>query len=385
MLILLTLLACEYQAPVAANEAMLNGISGVVTYGGQSIDGPVHVLVYDVDNPPIPEGTGAPLTFASIDPADFTGENGVWSAPYGVTGIPDGEYYVRVLVDNDWDFSPLATAATAASCGDEAGGYITDIGATQLGTVELTGGEHAKNITLTVNRDYPRERAAFEISHPDDGQYTITAGGGQSIMTLKSVGIYSDLLVGDGTPFTLEGPYDGGDDLCQTGFVINAIDDDGDGFADPHPNPVIAEFGYADVWPRVYMRYNGPQPGNEEGLEPWPDGTYYATELPLLISFLGVDQDEIAASGEEVVLTEILAGWADLALLYEDGQPAGYVYPDEADFPKDVQWDVTVAPYSGQVWTVPNEMADYGSLSDDFDPAPQAIGVPVLSAEPGDG
>lgn len=365
MIAFLTLLACAYEAPLDPDrDPMLNAITGTITYEGEEVPGPVHVLAYDVDNPPIPEGTGSPVTFASVDPADFTGEDGTLAAAYGVSNLPDGTYYIRALVDADWDFSPLATATTAASCGDEAGGYLASLGGTQLGRVTVQGGELAENISIIINRSYDEERAAFRVATEEP----LVQGGGLYTLSLEAIAVETEELY-------LAGPAPAVDDLseledpCQTGFVIDVIDADGDGLADAHPNPLIAERGYKDVWPRVYMRFSG----SEE--HPLPEGAaYWATELPNLISFQGWDVDALAASGDRPVLTSVLAGWADLSLLYyEDGSTEEVLPPD---IPTD-EWTITVAPYSGQVWTLPNETPEFTSVGG-WDSAGQELGVEVV-------
>ena len=112
---MLLLLSCVYEPAVvgSADYPETVTLSGdVVLYNGAPAGvAPVgHVLVYAADDLPPPAGFGSPIDLATISPdawgtAGTGGVEGVVSAPWSITGLPDGDYVLTALIDNDNDFT----------------------------------------------------------------------------------------------------------------------------------------------------------------------------------------------------------------------------------------------------------------------------------------
>ena len=324
---------CTYTPPLDLDTAGVdNAISGTIVVDALDAGGPAFVLLYDVNDPPPPAGTGRPLNLASVPETAFSGSAGVQSAPFAMSGVADGTWLVTALIDRDRDFHPLVDAAAGATCGDLAGADPADVTAGEIGAVTVSGGELMSNITVAVATEYTTERPAFVFD--DTG---VSAADGDQTFRLQSAAIHSPIL-------DMTGPYDAAaPDLCDTNFLVYAPDADADGYPDPHPTDALAEAGAYDIWPRVYASYLGPALNDASGTV-LAEGESYNRSSPL------------------TELTLVFTG----AALYTDASGAASVVGAPAG-----QWSVSVISYTGQTWTVPNALSALGTTDASFDPAGQ--------------
>lgn len=377
----LVLLGCaEVPVDSASDFPLRAGLSGeLVTSEAAESLGDALVLIYDVNDPPPPSGFGRPKDF-SVVPAESWGDAGagVRAASWSMAAVNPGSYLVTGLVDNDADFNPFFDFTAGATCGDQPGAYLSNLLTQQLGVVTMQEGEVRDHIAVTIGSALTVERPAFTIgglssvdlatpgSDPTPIQ-VITAAAPQTIaqfMTFSSVGIETPF-------FRLNSPSAA---QCPARFLVTLTDADGDGALDPHTNPQLAALGLYDLWPKVYLIYlqgldgTAPEAGHswvaEAPIYPValvpPYGTHFPGETfttdSLTTLFIPAAQHSYTSEeGEEV--SEIV-GAADM--------PAGY-------------WAIAVVSQTGQVWVVPNQLADetlagaYGYSVD----ASQAVAVPI--------
>jgi hypothetical protein len=345
MTILPLLAACSFHVPLDPDAPTpTNTISGTVV--ADTAGSPTFVLLFAADDPPPPTGTGSPVTFSSIPASAFTGDGqGLQSAPFAITGVPDGNWLITALLDADGDFQPLLSSNAGATCGDWVGAHITDLTTGDFAPVTVEGGETLDDVPVLVGRELTTERPAFTIA---EGAIDQTSEDMQSF-TLASTGIHSEVV-------DLDGPYDpDAPAACQTSFLVYINDADGDGQPDPHPNPDLAAAGALDIWPRIYVQYAGEV----------PDGESWATEAVIFPDFLFTGEVSPGVPTPRTSLTAIFTGAAVHTLA--DGTQEVVYAPDLPPGP----WSVTVVSITGQTWTLPNETAGFPSTSDDFDPTTQ--------------
>lgn len=379
---------CVWEAPVMeAEEAPTNVISGTVVVNASAVSGPTLVLLYDANDPPPPEGTGKPVNLAAIPASSFSGGAGVQTAPFALTGVPDGTWLVTALQDHDEDFHPLIDATAGATCGDMLGAYLSDISTGDIGTVSVSGGQLADGVTVAVGSVMPLERPAFVFA-AEDSDTSITRDGTDPNFALSSTDVAStdgagwDILTLTG-PMDVESAYSGGAyDPCDVAFAIYIPDDDGAGDGNPHPNAAYAAEGFIEAWPRVYLRYLGD--GNvqlEEG-ESYSAEALWASQVDALtaIARFGYTWEQVLSSvglGFNMVAPVLdLELYLPPVALHTEADGTETVVMG-SDMPGG-SWAVTVVSITGQTWTVPNALASLGSASPTFDETLQAG---VLSVE----
>lgn len=353
----LLLLGCAYDVPLdPAAPEVTNVLSGTVVVSGSDTVADTVILLYDADSPPPPTGTGRPVTFATVPAHAYTTDaGGVPSAPWAITEVPNpggefsGEWLVTALMDVDGNFQPLISATAGSTCGDWLGAYFSDILTSEYATVPVSGGVHIDGITVAVGREMPTQRPAWEFVAAPEGVTIGTAAFSQ--FTIASTAVHSE--IGElAEPYDLEGPYDGTAD-CQTAFWTYTTDADGDGLSDPHPNENFAAAGLKDFWPRIYLR-NLEDPN-------------YVSEAATLNGALGFGLPPVNTPTPVTTLDIVFMG--KVIHIEEDGSQT--LLEDPALFPTG-PWAVTVVQFTGQTWTIPNELAEYPSTDDGFDPAGQA-------------
>lgn len=361
----LLLAGCAYTVPLdPAAPDVLNALSGEVVVTGTTEVAPTFVLLTDAADPPPPAGTGAPSDFGSVPASAYTGLSstgeggGVQSAPWSLTHVPDGAWILSALLDMDENFQPFLTSNAGATCGDWVGAHLSDIASGTVGTVQVEGGTLLDDVTIVVGVEMTTQAPAFTIE-PFQADQTLPATSFQTFV-LDSVSVATDEL-------TLPGPFDG-TDPCDTAFLEVAVDADGDGAVDPHPNPALAAGGALDVWPRIYLRYLGTPLADGSGYDSGlADGESWAAESVIFPAGL-------PPANTPTLVTSLRAVWIPGAIhTRADGTEEQVAAPD---LPEGV-WGVTVVESTGQTWTLPNNLAGSVSLSADFDPASQATAVVV--------
>lgn len=374
---MLLLASCAWEAPVVEDTAAVgNVLTGTVVVNASEVTGPVLVLLYAADDPPPPEGTGRPVALASISKDAFSGGAGVQSAPFALTEVPDGTWLVTALLDVDQDFHPLVTATAGATCGDMLGAYLSDIETGELGVVEVAGGGLVEGLTVAVASTMPLERPAFVFE-----ENSVDWATGDYTVTLRSTDVAAVSTTAQGESWsvlTLTGPLDLAAvaedpttyNPCDVHFPVYMPDDDGAGDGNPHPNSSYAELGLVEIWPRFYLTYAG------DDLE---EGESYVSEA---VWSLPLDAD--------LFVTYLMSG----ALAFNTVNPltelelylppaALHVLPDGteetvsgADVPAGA-WSLSVVSFTGQTWTLPNDLAGLGSASATWTPSEQGLYVLV--------
>lgn len=355
------LAACAWQAPLDPDaDPVQNSLAGTVVYGGGAPPAPVVVVAYDAADPPPPTGTGRPVTFATVPPEAFdTTPDGLLSAAWDLAPLPDGEWLISALMDVDGDFQPLLTATAGATCGDLAGGYLADLETGALATVTVSGGQLVEGITLVLGLEYPYERPAWRFQTNTIDQWAaltalVNPADDAEIFVIESTAIQSSLL-------DITGPYDG-TDPCDTALMVRWVDEDGDGLADPHWIEQYASAGLRKAWPRVYALFLG----SEE--VPLAEGELYAVEA-VPDPWLRDENGGAIITGEVTPLTELRVAFPPAAQHF---LPDGSVEILQApDLPTGA-WAVTVVQESGQTWTLPNELPDFPSTGEGWEPGAQS-------------
>ena len=343
---------CTYDAPLNPNaEAPDNVIAGTLVANGVEEPGDVMVLVFDADDPPPPTGTGSPITFSTVPAHEFSDLDGIPSAPFAVGQVPDGAYLVTALMDMDGDFHPLVSTLSGATCGDVLGAHLTDLQTGEYAEVVIHGGELVDNVTVVIGTELTTERPAFELAADAimDRESVDT-----QVFSLAATGVHTQTLDLDG-PFTGLAP-------CETYFLIDIVDADGDGAPDEHPDfPGVA--GAYDIWPRIYVAYAGEV---DEG-ESWAGQSLIYASPYLNPADPGYDPIALNTLTPRNSLTAV---WVPAAQ---------HTFPDESieivTDPTSLPaggWAITVISLTGQTWTIPNTIATETSTDENFDPLGQA-------------
>lgn len=354
-LALLPAAGCAWEVPLDTEpDAIGNVIRGELVTTSARAPADTMVLLFAADDPPPPDGLGSPVNFATVPASAFTDvDEGTRSAPFTLTGVPDGEWTISALMDVDGDFHPLLTSNAGATCGDRAGAYLSDLSEGEIGSIAVSGGEIVEGVPVMVGTEVPYERPAFRFAANEVDQTAATTR-----FSIESTGVYSELV-------ELTGPFDAGDpDTCDTMFLAWAVDDDGDGAPDPHPSYPTTEGAY-HIWPRVLYQY---LPADEGELE---EGEAYVGEAIL-------DPTPVATGdwpvGTPVPTTELDAIFVPAVQhILPDGSAEIVQAPD---LPQGA-WAVTVISLTGQTWTVPNETALAASTDASFQPVTQASALLV--------
>lgn len=346
-MLLLTLWGCAWEPPLDPEApTALNVISGQVLVTGTDDMAATFVLVFDPADPAPPDGTGSPLTFSSVPSDRYTGEGvGIQAADYAVTQLPDGEYLLTALMDTDGDFQPFLSSNAGATCGDWAGAHVTDLVSGEAAPISVAGGVELDDVSIVVGYEMVTERPAFAIA-ADPMVQTSTE---TQLFHLDSIGVYSQLV-------TLEGPFDGSDP-CGTYFLFYAVDANGDGAPDPHPEPALAAAGVYDIWPRVYLQYLG---------EDLAEGESWAAEAAV---YPGPILGGQVAVGVPTPVTGLDLVWIPAA---RHTLPDGNEEVVSAPSLPSGAWSITVVSITGQTWTVPNELPAFPATDTRFDPESQA-------------
>jgi hypothetical protein len=287
-------------------------------------------------NPQPPLGVGSPVSFDALSGSTFQPVAArTRTAPFALTEVVAGSYYLFGLMDVDQDFHPLVGAMATPSCGDLTG-WLTDVIGGDPVPVEVGEREVIEGLVVGPLRALTSPNPAFTVV----GSRALTSA---DPVRLDAVAV--DATFGDQRKVVRDpGAH------CGAGFrfVRNDVDQDGD--ADLSPLLPLVE----DRWPRVLYQWLGVPVGAGANRTydrgPFgPDVTIAAIGdpepadgvLPLPGESVDVDSLSVRWSGFGQQInpdgtTEILAG---------DDLPAG-------------AWSATVLTLEGQIWTVPNEVGD---------------------------
>lgn len=372
----LLLASCAWDAPLAQSpDSVSNVISGTVVVNAETVTGTVLVLLYAADDPPPPDGTGRPVTLASLDASRFSGSAGVQSAPFAITEVPDGDWLVVALLDNDHDFHPLVEATGGATCGDMLGSYLADLSTGEIGVVSTEGGELVDGVTVLVGSEVPLERPAFTFK-----QNTVSRSDEAPVLTISATDVNAISEDLDGNPWTvldLTGPLDidavlagtAAYDPCDVAFNLWIPDDDGAFDGNPHPNPAYAELGLIEIWPRFYLQYLGDD--LEEG-ESYVSEAVWATPVLSPLAFQSAFLSGALAFDTIIPQSSLDLYFPPVAVhRLPDGTEATV---QGADVPAGA-WSLTVVSITGQTWTLPNDLSAFPSGSSTYVPSQQALTV----------
>jgi hypothetical protein len=408
---------CAYEAPRNPNaDPLLNAVVGTVVFAGDGELAPTYVTVYDAANPPPPVGTGAPTTFTAIPTAAYSDPAaGLPAAGYAITRLPDGTWLLNALLDTDGDFNPFTSVLAGATCGDWGGAHLADLAGTPA-PVPVSGGQAFDDVTILIGQEFPLERPVFELGTDEVSLSAVVGGTVAPFVRLRSSAVASafseDLPVqlGPSCAPAAEPPCDAASPTCPcdpasmapcgTALWVELRDADGDGVVDPYPAEPQASSGLLDVWPRVFLEYVG---------EPLDTFEYQGRELPerwvsqahpLAGEILGAAGQAGLPPGEAAALlgpvgapfpvAELSVTFLPVFLHYHAGGAMGV----DVNGPFDLvdltvvptapvptgAWAVTVVSFTGQTWTLPNDVGLLGLPS--FDPGlePALQGQPLVLA-----
>lgn len=377
--------ACTYEPAVeipinpatGEPDAASNVISGTVVLAGPvETIGPVMLFVSAASNPMPPYGTGSPISVGTVPANRFTSSGtGIQSAPFSVSGVPDGEYVITALMDVDGDFSPIIEAMSGATCGDIAGAHLTNLQGSSFGVVDVADGGLAQGVTVVLGSTLPLERPAFTLDNFGAGGGVVASSEAaldptSQTFSLTSTGVHSAI-------YDLAGPEDFGTAACGTILPLYAPDADNNGQFDPHPK--YAALGLKDVWPKVYLEYLG-QPTLADGSVTFDSGLApgerWAAESVPSPAYLALGDVEPGGTTFESQLEFVWLPAAQHTTVDASGIETVETVQDPSQIPKGA-WAITLVSFTGQTWTVPNELAAFPAIDPSFVPSKQVAWIEV--------
>ena len=402
---LAVLTACAWDAPTNTNALsapeLPNVLSGVVAYPGDGEPATTFITIYDANNPGPPSGLGSPLTFSAVTTDAYTTDTtGLQSAPWFVGDLQDGDYLVNALMDLDGDFHPFTGVLTGATCGDWIGTHLASLDSTTPAVVSAEGGVEIDDLPVVLGVEVTTERPVFKLATNAEGEppaisREIGKQSGANILLATQM-LYTMEATAVSTALSPELPVDLGPactpdpaidcsltsicpcDLatlqpCDTALWVWMVDADEDGVLDPYPGQTQAEAGFYDVWPRVYIEYTGELPEGERWVsENFPLGFDLA---------INPDPAQFGPLGVPFPVESLSVLWSPVFRHYWEGGtdgtdasgPFDYVDLRDADVAsEDVpagQYALTVVSFTGQTWTLPNDIGllDLPSFDDSLD------------------
>lgn len=347
-------------------------LSGVVALEGDGVAAPTVVLLSSEEAPMPPVGVGLPVSFAAVaEDAYGPVAGGVRSAPFALTDVPPGGWYLTGLLDTDRNFHPGVTALATPTCGDRVGWHSDDLSGGTPTPIGVPEQSYVDGVIVGPLQTATEPSPAFTT----DPTVPLT---GQPVLRLESTELRATFGVEDEAHARLEvqtGPvWPGGDPVCAPSFAYVRADADGDGTADDSPLVPVPLF--EDRWPRVVFQWLG-EPVDRDG-----DGTTDAFDRgddeDVTIAVLGeptLPDGAPQPAPETVVRTARLdVRFTALGLRIEaDGSQT--LLLDESVLPRGA-WGITVITRQGLLWTLPNELDD---LQAAFLPAPGRTSAAVPS------
>ncbi len=353
MTALITLIACAYEPPLDPGENHIEeavSLAGDLVIAGSGDEiGPALIFRYSTDDLPLPYGFGSPVDLSTVAESEWERpvEGGIEVAPWSMTGVGAGSWWITALVDTDGDFNPFYDFTVSATCGDRLGAFVADpFDPTPLA---LSVGDpydpdsipipsFVDGLEIVVDDPLPVERPVFTLSETTPS------------VSRTSEDIQAVVLETSSVDHPLLTIPESEDDPCQPDFLVHLVDADGDGEFDPHPNELFAAEGRIDVWPRIYGVTYTDADGNITDPAVAPDATPWVTELPLLHELWvlgGQDAGEIFTTAEITALFSQAAARVEpdgsLTTMYGADVPTGY-------------WSLMAVAETGQMWRIPNQL-----------------------------
>ncbi len=332
--LLLAASGCTWDAPPLEGPGLLNSIAGTVVYVGDDEIAPTFVTVFDARNPGPPVGTGSPVSFTAISPGAWSDTLDLPAAPFGVSQLRDGDYFVNALMDIDGDFNPLQGTLAGATCGDWLGSHVSDL---ETLTPQAVGfptrndrdaeGVRLEDVTVLVGQRLTVERPVFTFVGPTDislselstspipPTFTITVDevdAEYANVDPRSQNVTVPIQLGpacepdpalDEVPLELVATrtcaltpsFEPTTGPCSTAILTEIPDVDGNGLPDPSIDPALADAGLPEIWPRVFLEYvPGP---DDEPLDTYPneDGVllterWITQAIPYLVQLEAIQQ-----------------------------------------------------------------------------------------------
>ena len=331
--------ACEHTPPLQPLDtaAATGVITGSVVVVGPERPSDTYVLLYDVNNPGMPDGMGSPVNFDAI-PAERFEEDGLgsWSASYALSGVPEGTYTISGLHDTDRDFSPFLDTNMGSTCGDWGGAHVGVVplvdGSTELDTVpfSIEAGELLDGVPVAIQLPIPIERPAFQIldgaGAPATGPVGMSRDG---VLSLGSTAVGTEHIelmpvqdVDAKVPCAVSFPF----------YPQVSYDEAGE--------PVIEGFDTPIV---VFTELMPPE-----------------SRAPMQVAGF-VDYDVNTLGVQLLLQPEFLAEMTEIDVRISEGGRYWNAFSTSPDGDGDVAdlpegpWAVTVINVAGQPWTVPNE------------------------------
>lgn len=253
---LLTLSACEAPPVVPTADRRQNGlnsrIEGELLVTGHTRGNAV-VLLFDVDRPPPPAGTGRPLAFTFVpaerifgraleDPAQV----GPFVAPFTFSQVPEGRYLIRGFIDAEGalpgrvpDFIPWFGVTSDVNRGDLGGAYVDPL--TRAPRVVTVERDAEGNLPPVQGVSVIFQESSATLVPVDRPVFRVTTDSST----------FSPTLLNPATNKVVElavAPIqEGVIDQRQPAFLLRYVDENADGVVDTLN-------GVPQVWPKVVVR-----------------------------------------------------------------------------------------------------------------------------------
>ncbi len=317
-------------------------ITGTARFGVQNVASNGYVVRFDCDDPPPPAGTGSPLDLSVILESAWVDSRGTFTfdnVPFGSCSILTG------FADRDHDFSAFFGVAQGFTAGDIA-----------LDTAVVVLGEDGTHepVDLVGQGPIPLDMPAFSYTDGKDG-----APGGS--MELGPVPGSTPVTYLHLSAQSVSSRFGAQEDPVFT--LVFEEDGDGDGWPDD-----LNGDGVPDVrWPRVLaVRLDPDDPQRLDRAEPtvvlpgvvlpFDTGDAFDFGTNLVLSAM---RDGLPFDGEAVIpQTELTVAVPPLVvtdLATRTTAPIEQLAADGLDVTGSYQ--LVVMNSSGQVWTLPNEIA----------------------------
>ncbi len=334
---------------ISGSIEVLDGITSAP--GGAAI-----LFRFDCANPPPPVGTGTPVDMVVVREADFLA--GI--AEFTIPSVPaDSCSLLTGYIDRDRDFDLLYSVTVQPTGGDVA--FTSRV--VEVGAASETGWvTPAENIELRANVVVPLDKPAFEAvfrgapppeETPEGILFEFELGTlGTQFIELYGRDLTSDIQDVEDARFT----------------IVFAADEDGDGMPDD-----LSGTGFADLLsPTIVLRKLD---------ESDPTGLTLDADNPVIIPLaglpfeppLGLDpewgllamQNELGLPFDgvsEFTNDRLLVAMRELVLIDRATRTTQPIGEFEAETGRDVTgtYQMMVMNSSGQLWTIPNELADFG-------------------------